>query len=207
VAVGAYRNARRYNLGLRGTAATIDQAISENFGPEQFVTGVLAELDLSSGRLLWHSAGHPLPLLLRQGRVVKPRAPAPGLPFGIERAGHRVGVAQELLEPGDRILLYTDGVIEARRGSDEFLGLDRLIDFVTRTGASRQPAPETMRTLMQAILAHQGGQLQDDATAMLVEWAGPGHPAKRARSPTPATVPTAAGPDRGQITRGPPSHH
>ncbi len=77
-------------------------------------------------------------------------------------------MAQESLEPGDRLLLYTDGVVEARSADREFFGAHRLVDLVARQAAAGQPAPETMRRLMHAILAHQAGQLRDDATTMLV---------------------------------------
>ena len=52
----------------------------------------------------------------------------------------------------------------------EFFGADRLADLVARETAAGLPAPETMRRLMHAILDHQAGSLQDDATTMLVEW-------------------------------------
>ena len=78
--------------------------------------------------------------------------------------------AEESLEPGDRLQLFTDGVVEARSADGEFFGADRLADLVVRGNASGQPAPETMRRLVHAVLAHQEGQLQDDGTAMLVGW-------------------------------------
>ncbi|MDP9443453.1 MAG: serine/threonine-protein phosphatase [Actinomycetota bacterium] len=71
-------------------------------------------------------------------------------------------------------MVYTDGVTEARAGDGEFFGTRRLAELVVRQDAVGQPAPETMRRLMHAILAHQAGQLQNDATAMLVEWQGGG---------------------------------
>jgi hypothetical protein len=167
VAMGAYRNARRRRLDLLATAAAVDSAIAAQFGGEQFVTAFLAELDLERGRLRWHSAGHPAPLLLRSGRVVRTLAAEPGLPLGLGDGREDAALA---MEPGDRLLLFTDGVTEARAASGEFFGVERLADMVVREDAAGQPAPETMRRLMHAILAHQSGALQDDATAMLVEW-------------------------------------
>jgi serine phosphatase RsbU (regulator of sigma subunit) len=168
VAVGAYRNARRRGLDLRSTVAEVDQALAAQFGGEQFVTGVLAELDLETGRVRWHSAGHTAPLLLRSGRMVKSLDVEPSLPLGLQDAARTT--AEESLEPGDRLLLYTDGVTEARAADGQFFGVERLTELVVRQEAAEQPAPETMRRLMHAILAHQQGELQDDATAMLIEW-------------------------------------
>jgi serine phosphatase RsbU (regulator of sigma subunit) len=65
-------------------------------------------------------------------------------------------------------------VVEARAADGEFFGVHRLVDMVSRTSASATPAPETMRRLLHAILAHQEGELQDDATIVAVEWRGPG---------------------------------
>jgi serine phosphatase RsbU (regulator of sigma subunit) len=172
VAVGSYRNARRRGLDLLATVREVDAAVGAQFGGEQFVTGLLAELDLASGRLRWHSAGHPAPLLLRSGRVVKTLVSEPALPLGLEDRDR--AIAEEPLEPADRLLLYTDGVTEARSSDGDFFGTGRLSDLVAREEAACRPAPETMRRLMHAILAHQEGQLQDDATAMLVEWNGDG---------------------------------
>nr|MDT0665405.1 PP2C family protein-serine/threonine phosphatase [Micromonospora sp. DSM 115978] len=81
-------------------------------------------------------------------------------------------IVEERLEPGDRLLLYTDGVIEARDSDGAFFGTDRLVEFVTRESAAGKPAAETLRRLTHAILAHQEGHLQDDATTLLVQWPG-----------------------------------
>ena len=81
-----------------------------------------------------------------------------------------VGVEQ--LEPGDRVLFYTDGVIEARSPNGEFFGADRLTDLVTGQFAGGLPAPETMRRVVRTLLEHQQGQLSDDASLLLLEWRG-----------------------------------
>ena len=171
VAMAAARNSRRAGNDLPGTATAIGEAIAAEFGPDRFVTAVLAELDLASGRLRWSVCGHPPPLLLRRGRIVKTLAGEVSLPLGI---GGAVTVAEEALEPGDQVLLFTDGVVEARSAEGEFFGVDRLVEMVTRASASGTPAPETMRRLAHAILDHQEGELQDDATIVVVEWRGPG---------------------------------
>jgi hypothetical protein len=174
VAIGAYRNSRRHDLDLPATVAALHTALQAQFADGQFVTAVLAELDLASGRLAWHCAGHPAPLLLRQGRVVKTLETGRGLPLGLAGLGGSPAIAEERLEPGDRLLLFTDGVPDARSSDGEFFGLERLADIVSRENAAGHPAPETMRRLMHAILAHQSGDLRDDATTMLVEWQGGG---------------------------------
>ena len=171
VAMATCRNSRRVGADLAGVAAAIDTAISAQFGPDRFVTGVLAHLNLASGCLRWCVAGHPPPLLLRRGRIVKTLSAEVGLPLGI---GGEVRVAEEMLEPADQVLFFTDGVVEARSAEGEFFGIDRLADMVSRTSASATPAPETMRRLLHAILDHQEGELQDDATIVVVEWRGPG---------------------------------
>jgi hypothetical protein len=171
VAVAAYRNCRRQRLKLGETAAAVDEAIAVRFGPERFVTGVLAELDLASGRFCWIRAGHPAPLLLRGSKVVKTLRGDGGLPLGLGSPGDRT---EEALEPGDQVVFFTDGVIEARSPDGTFFGADRLADLVSRASAGGQPPPETLRRLMHSILDHEAGDLHDDATAVLVEWAGQG---------------------------------
>ena len=81
-----------------------------------------------------------------------------------------VGIEQ--LEPGDQILLYTDGVVDARSPSGEFFGIDRLADLVIRHLAGGLPAPETMRRVVRELFEHQQGPLIDDASLLLLEWRG-----------------------------------
>ena len=171
VAMATSRSSRRAGDDLSGTTKAIDSAIADQFGLDRFVTAVQAELDLATGRLQWVLSGHHPPLLLRNGRMVKTLGGEIGLPLGI---GGSVSVAEEMLEPGDQVLFFTDGVIEARSADGSFFGVDRLIDMVARTSASAMPAPETMRRLLHAILDHQEGELQDDATIVVAEWRGSG---------------------------------
>jgi hypothetical protein len=174
--VAAYRNARRAGRGLTDTARRIDEALQITFGGVAFTTAVLAELDTDTGRLEWISAGHPEPLLLRDGRLVKTLRVDPALPLGLGYTAQHTGpdepiaVGSEQLEPGDRVLLYTDGVTEARSPDGDFFGIERLADLISRNLAGGLPTPETMRRVVQALLAHQQGQLSDDATMLLLEW-------------------------------------
>ena len=170
VAVAALRNARRGGLDLAGTVAAMDAEIASQFGPDKFVTGIVGQLDLTTGWWRWTTCGHPPTLLVRAGRVVKTLDQVIGPPLGLGLLEKHPEIGQERLEPGDRLLLYTDGVTEARDTDGAFFGTERLVAFITRHTASGQPAAETLRRLNRAVLAHQNGALQDDATTVLVEW-------------------------------------
>ena len=76
----------------------------------------------------------------------------------------------EQLQPGDRVLMFTDGVDEARDETGAFFGRERLAEFAAREAASGLPAPELVCLLQQRILRHQTGLLQDDATTLVLEW-------------------------------------
>jgi len=170
VAVSALRNARRGGLDLADTVGVMDAELAAQFGPDKFVTGIVGELDVSTGWWCWTTCGHPPALLVRGGRVVKTLDAVIGPPLGLGLLGEEPEIGQERLEPGDRLLLYTDGVVEARDGSGQFFGVERLVELVTRQAASGRPAAEALRRLNQAILAHQEGRLQDDATTVMLEW-------------------------------------
>lgn len=171
LAAAAYRRARRAGLDLVELGDAIDESVAARFGPPDLVTGVLAHFDASVGRLQWVLRGHPPPVLIRDRKWVKTLGLKPGLPMGIGlRRPTELGTVQ--LEPGDRLLFYTDGVTEARDVEGNEFGLERLVDFVIRRDADGLPAPETLRRLIRSILDHQHGHLQDDATALLVEWHG-----------------------------------
>jgi serine phosphatase RsbU (regulator of sigma subunit) len=171
VTLGSYRHSRRAGLDLAATHAAIEQALAGQFGGERFVTGQLAQLDCVTGRLQWVNAGHPLPLLVRRARVVGTLAchPVPPLGLGFGEAE----IATAALEPADRVLFYTDGVVEGRNLAGEPFGEARLADLLARETLAGQPAAETMRRLAHAILAHQGTKPRDDATMVFLEWPGP----------------------------------
>ncbi|MCW2543421.1 MAG: protein serine/threonine phosphatase [Frankiales bacterium] len=169
--VATYRNARRGGQGLPDIFNSIDVTLQESLGGEAFTTAVLAELDTDTGLLSWVNAGHPEPLLMRGGKVVKTLYVEPRPPLGL---GHlvreEVEVGTEQLEPGDRILVFTDGVVEARSPGGDFFGVERLGELVVRHLAGGLPAAETMRRVVRELLDHQGGQLSDDASLLLLEW-------------------------------------
>jgi Stage II sporulation protein E (SpoIIE) len=169
--VAAYRNARRSGLDLVATAVSIDEVLQTQAPPNHFVTALLAELDLDSGRYRRISAGHPGELLARGGKVIRQLAAPSWTPLGLgylELGDPEVFVEQ--LEPGDHLLLYSDGATEARSATGELFGEDRLGDYLVKALADGLPAAETMRRLVSALLQYQKDQLQDDATAVLVGW-------------------------------------
>ena len=172
LAVSCYRNTRRAGLDLAAAAATIDHALDAMFGGERFVTAMLGQLDVDTGTFRWINAGHPAPMLLRDGHVVKELQGRPVLPLGINGllTAQEAPVSVEALQPGDRLLLLTDGVDEARNADGEFFGRQRLAEFAAKEASSGLPTPEAMRRLQQAVLKHQVGRLQDDATMVFVEW-------------------------------------
>src|SRR6202161_4178588 len=169
LAVGAYRHARRRGDSITDMHAAIDQALTSNYDDESFATGIVGRLTFGTGRLEWSCAGHPPPLLLRGRKVVAELANDPVLPFGL-RGRPKLGSAD--LEPGDAVLLYTDGVTEARADDGDLFGLDRLTDLLEQEAASGRPPEEMLRRLVRALLEHQPEGLRDDATLLLVQWTG-----------------------------------
>jgi hypothetical protein len=169
-AIAAYRHSRRRGLGLIETYNTMHDAVADQFPDDRYVTAVIAQLALDTGTLAWISAGHPPPLVIRNGRTTRVLTAPPCLPLGIPLDGPAAGVAEEALEPGDLVLFYSDGLTEARRPDGRPFTTEGLSAFIDREAASGHPAPETLRRLRHAIVAEQPGTLKDDATALLVEW-------------------------------------
>jgi len=176
VAVSSLRSARRSGLGLADTVRSIERELAAQFGPDKFVTGIVAELDVVTGWWQWASCGHPSALIVRDGKVVKVLDEVVCAPLGLGLVDDPLPIGKERLQPGDRLVLYSDGVVEARDHDGEFFGTERLVDFVTRQAVAGRPVAETLRRLNHAVLDHQEGTLQDDATTVLVEWLVPGEP-------------------------------
>jgi len=181
LAVGAYRHARRDGLDLPAMHAAVDAAVESQYEGDAFVTGILARLRLDTGELAWSCAGHPVPLLLRDRRVVGPLGCEPSSPFGLDSGTPLLQTIA--LEPGDSVLLYTDGVVEARTKEGNELGLERLTDLLEREAAAETPPDETLRRLIRSTLDHRGGTLRDDATLVLLRWGEP------LTGPTPVPAP------------------
>jgi hypothetical protein len=171
IALGAYRNARRGGMDLVATYHHIDDAVRA-YDRAGMITAVLVELSQRTGVLRVISAGHPGGIMLRRGKVVKVLPSPTALPVSLGDRRPPV-VVEEALEPGDHLLLYTDGIVEARSVDGEQFGLDRLTAFTAKALADRLPGPETVRRLVHAILDHQDDRLQDDATVLLAEWRSP----------------------------------
>ncbi|MEV5886323.1 PP2C family protein-serine/threonine phosphatase [Streptomyces sp. NPDC052020] len=172
MAVATCRNARRQGADLVQTSQAVEDALMEQFGTTRYVTGILADLDLRTGRLTWINRGHHLPVILRAGRWPRELQCPPAGPMGVA-LGLPVTVCHEQLQPRDRLVLYTDGIVEARDTDGRHFGLERFIDYLVRHHADQLTVHETLRRIIHAVLAHHDGELDDDATVLLAEWRDP----------------------------------
>uniref|UniRef100_UPI00300B23AA PP2C family protein-serine/threonine phosphatase n=1 Tax=Geodermatophilus sp. FMUSA9-8 TaxID=3120155 RepID=UPI00300B23AA len=168
--LAAYRHARRRDLPLTGTYAEMDGVVAETF-PGRFATGQIARLDTDTGQLCWVNAGHPPALWVRDGHVIGELTGRPTRPIGY--GGGASDEHSVTLEPGDRVLFFTDGVVEERLDDGEQFGEDRLRELLERTSAEGVSAPETVRRLSHALKAARAGRTSDDASLLLVEWKAP----------------------------------
>ncbi len=172
--VGAYRNGRRDSQDLQQLAGRIDAAVQSHPGDSAFATALLARLDVRAGRLTWTACGHPQPLHVRRGATLPDVEVLQGAPLGMGALAPVAGeVMETALEPGDGILIYTDGVVDAQGPSREFFGEARLRDLLEREHASGRPPQEVLRRLVHSALAHSTTRLRDDASMLYLRWDGP----------------------------------
>ncbi|MGP3690220.1 PP2C family protein-serine/threonine phosphatase [Streptomyces sp. IBSNAI002] len=180
VALGAFREAVHYEEDVQevmnhcaaalrreaGVPGTYSQAELPEVLIEGFTTALIAQVpDESVVHLV--NRGHPPPLVLRQGKVqtLMPASPMP--PLGLEDLvdGPLAEAESHPLLPGDRLLLYTDGVIEARNGDDDFLPLPEIME---RIAADTSPQ-EFLEELHKALIRHTDGRLTDDVAMILID--------------------------------------
>ncbi|MGA4951218.1 serine/threonine-protein phosphatase [Streptomyces lydicamycinicus] len=172
LALAASRNHRRQDRGILEIAEEVERALVAQFSSNRFATGILAELNAGTGALTWTSLGHPPPVIIRQGRTAVTLSCSPAPPMGTD-LGVPPTLCRDQLEPGDRLLLYTDGITEARDRRGHEFGLESFTDFLIQHHADGLPVPETLRRLIRRHLAYHDGRLEDDATVLLLEWSGP----------------------------------
>ncbi|MFJ8697013.1 PP2C family protein-serine/threonine phosphatase [Streptomyces roseolilacinus] len=201
LAMATCRNSRRQGAGLVEITERIEEALIEQYGQQRYVTGIQADLDTSTGVLSWVNRGHHPPILIRGNRRHTVLSCQPAHPMGTG-LGLKATVCREHLEPGDRIVLYTDGITEARTAGGTEFGLRRFTDFILRHHADGLSVPETLRRLTCAVLEHHDGHLHDDATILLCEWLGPAGSTAQAADlvgvHTPRSPRPVPGPERGQ---------
>ena len=162
VLVGALRNARRRGVSLVEQAGAANEALVGFASKDALVTGQLARVDLVSGTARIVNAGHPLPLRIRDGRAEEIPLHA-DLPFATQGGGdYRV---QDLpLEPGDRLIFLTDGMLEHNATE---------VDVPSVLHESRHLHPrEAVQELTRAVVSACGGELRDDATVLCLDWHG-----------------------------------
>ena len=174
--VGSYRHDRRENHSLQRIHANLETALAHQFQGDAFTTGLLARIDLDTGGMTWTNAGHPPPILIRGGTAVGELECKPSAPWGLATITDTVSeppMATEMLEPGDSVLFYTDGVVEAHVPGQEEFGVDRLMDLATQHASDQLEPEEIVRHLVRSVLDHQSDLLPDDATVVLFQWNGP----------------------------------
>jgi serine phosphatase RsbU (regulator of sigma subunit) len=168
LSLSALRYGRIRGMGLEDMAHYIDQALIGQFDGETFVTGHLVRLDIATGEMHWINAGHPDPLLIRGSTVVAEAHAAPCFPLGLHIDIVETGHLR--LEPHDRLLFYSDGVIEARPSGGAQFGIDRLRARVERHLADQLIPAEIIRRIVKEVIGHRGGPLADDASLVMIEW-------------------------------------
>ena len=161
-ALSAFRQlAPRVELRLVDVAQLLERALQDDLGEEDFVTAVLCEIS-PLGALELVNCGHPAPLLVPADghpRLLPASQPSPPLGLGVVPVADR-----HVLAAGDRLLLFTDGLSEARDGRGSFFVPERYAHCLRRPGLQ-----DGLDALLHAAMAHAGGSLDDDVATLLLE--------------------------------------
>ncbi len=159
--IRAFRQAAARESTLSATAVDMGAYLEQFFGDEEFVTALLVEAS-DPGHLTLVSCGHPPPILLRADGSAELLEAPPGLPLGLGGTFEPITVSWA---PGDRLLMYTDGLSEARNAEGEFFPLPPRAPLL-RTA----PVEAELDGLLAAVVEHvPGGELGDDLAVMLLE--------------------------------------
>ena len=165
IALAALRAARRDDQSLEAATQAMHEVIYDVGRPEFFVTAIVARWHAVYSSLSWINCGHPPPLILRADSTIEQLATEPGLPLGLWDRERRFSRRQRRLEPGERLILHSDG-ITARRTADGLFGLDG-IERAVRQAKSRS-ATATARAIQEAVMSASEDPLQDDAVVVVL---------------------------------------
>ena len=179
--LGMYREVAHDVHTLGELARRLDAGLSRSWGEhEEFVTALFVEIDPEVGRLSLFNCGHPPPILISPEGVTVLEVPAPAPPLGLLTLGDGSGAARSMpFKPNNQLLLYTDGVTEARDGRQVFYPLDeRLAVLGAATPAIKSGDSVTLLEMLRDdLLRHAGRPLDDDAALLLIRapavWPGP----------------------------------
>ena len=164
VSIGAFRSARRDGGDTRECAREMHRAVHD-LESNGFVTAVVAFWDVSTAQLEWTNCGHLPPLLLRDG-AVRELTTTTTYPLGILDRERTLPVATHPLRSGDRLLLFSDGIIETRLEDGSQFGLERLASILVESAS--QPPTLAVKTVERAVSAASAGEIGDDATQVLL---------------------------------------
>ncbi|WP_406413120.1 PP2C family protein-serine/threonine phosphatase [Streptomyces sp. NBC_01614] len=166
--LGVFREAAYDEPDLLAVVARIERSLARNLGSDDFVTAVVAGYP-REGQLEVVNCGHAPPLLVRDSVVVPVDPDRPAPPLGLRTLSGETPALQVLpFADGDQLLLYTDGVTEARDHEREFYPL---ADGLARHTCD-EPA-HTVTALHDELLDHVGGRLHDDAALLLLRMPAP----------------------------------
>jgi len=169
LATAALRRARREGDGLADVVGHVDTAVRAQHNGSAFVSAVMVEIDVNTGRCQWVSAGHLPPLLLSEGNV-RELTTEPSLPLGLWVTGDEepddVPVNELTLEPDESLVLYSDGIIEnLMESSEDHIGDDRFREAVG--SHARMFTHRCARDVVEELLKASGSSLRDDATLLI----------------------------------------
>ena len=162
VAATSFRDAcARPGLSLPEVARAVDLSVTRAAGEEDFVTAVFAELD-PRGWVQLVLCGHPPPFRLTVGGELEPLAPAVfATPLGL-RPDLRLSTFS--VRDGDRLVFFTDGLLEARDRAGRFFSLGEHLQTLRRPGLQ-----SAVDDLLDQLRAHTRYRLEDDVAVLLVE--------------------------------------
>jgi serine phosphatase RsbU (regulator of sigma subunit) len=163
VVLGHFRSAAVECPDLAAVARQVDDRLRPYLGDEDFVTAVLAEIS-PAGLCSIVTCGHP-PAMVAEAGAIRPVGLTDSLPLGLGADPSPVTVQ---LQPGARLLLYTDGILEARDASRQFVQLETVLAPLAAGG----PIEGVLGKILDGLKAMVGGNLGDDLALLVAEYNG-----------------------------------
>jgi serine phosphatase RsbU (regulator of sigma subunit) len=146
----------------------INPILKEKTDSKTFITCLIGELNLESNELRLSNAGHCYPILKRNGKASFIQTPSPRFPLGFKSNVDYTSIDVPL-QPGDVLIMYSDGLPEAKSEKNVEFGFDQTLQYVAKLATDNMSSTEICLDIKKMIQQYSNYSMRDDTTVVCLK--------------------------------------